>query len=195
MVGIEYLQKIFATRARHPNEVLLQVYQLIMATGESVIVSLSDIDPILMACQRGLHSNYRVMINIDPEAGFLGFTASHELWVPQMKIREVCDFLLSIETDFTMPIAFDSLTYNVWAATDIPASDGPPTDADIAYAYYRAGKALDDLMPALLSMIYGGMTIRDAVAEFQMAQRVSISDWIVAKGTPNNAPSHLLVPC
>jgi len=65
----------------------------------------------------------------------------------------------------------------LWTMAQIELTDTELQESEIEMAFNRVCKAIDDSSVPILSMIYGGLTVEDAIAAYEKAQAISLADW------------------
>ena len=65
----------------------------------------------------------------------------------------------------------------LWTMAQIELTNTELQELEIASAFNRVCKAIDDSSVPILSMIYGGLTVEDAIAAYEKAQAISLADW------------------
>ena len=68
----------------------------------------------------------------------------------------------------------------VWTMLQIELTDTELQESEIETTFNRICKAIDDSAVPILSMIYGGLSVEDAIAAYEKAQAVSLANWRAA---------------
>lgn len=96
---------------------------------------------------------------------------------PVAKLSEIAQFLDAVVIRSSSQLALDPTDSTVGTTEQIELTDAELLESQIETAFNRACKAIDDSTVPILSMIYGGLSIEDAIAAYEKAQAVSLADW------------------
>lgn len=133
--------------------------------------------PILMTYKEQMNANCWVMIMFDREYRSIKFSISNGVKVPLALIPKAQEFIDTIKRNAFTPLALDLEQCIIWAAGALRIDEADFGDDEIAYVFNTICKAVDDSTTPFLSLIHGNKTMEEAIADFEAAQQVSISDW------------------
>lgn len=163
---------------RHnPKAAYSMIYQWVLRFGSPTILSSSCENPILMNYQRLAQSNCWVTINYDRVFDSFFLSASNGIATPAAKLSEITQFLDAAMVRRLPQLELDPSDNALWTMAQIELTDTELQESEIAAAFNRVCKAIDDSSVPILSMIYGGLTVEDAIAAYEKTQAISLADW------------------
>ena len=163
---------------RHnPKAAYSMIYQWVLRFGSPTILSSRCENPILMNYQRLAQSNCWVTINYDRVFDSFFLSASNGIATPAAKLSEITQFLDAAMVRRLPQLELDPSDNALWTMGQIELTDTELQETEIETAFNRICKAIDDSAEPILSMIYGGLTVEDAIAAYEKAQAVSLADW------------------
>lgn len=92
-------------------------------------------------------------------------------------MTELKQFLDAVTLRRLPQLELDSSDNALWTMAQIELTNTELQESEIAAAFNRVCKAIDDSSVPILSMIYGGLTVEDAIAAYEKAQAISLADW------------------
>lgn len=116
-------------------------------------------------------------VMFDREYRSIKFSVSNGLKFPAALIQKAHEFIDTIKRNAFTPLALDLEQNIIWPARAIQICETDFGEEEIACVFNEICKAANDCTPPFLSLIYGNKTIEDAVADFQMVQKISIALW------------------
>ena len=163
---------------RHnPKAAYSMIYQWVLRFGSPTILSSSCENPILMNYQRLAQSNCWVTISYNRSFDSFLLSASNGIATPAAKLSEITQFLDAAMVRRLPQLELDPSDNALWTMAQIELTDTELQESEIAAAFNRVCKAIDDSSVPILSMIYGGLTVEDAIAAYEKAQAISLADW------------------
>lgn len=163
---------------RHnPKAAYSMIYQWVLRFGSPTILSSSCENPILMNYQRLAQSNCWVTISYNRSFDSFFLSASNGIATPAAKLSEITQFLDAAMVRRLPQLELDPSDNALWTMAQIELTDTELQESEIAAAFNRVCKAIDDSSVPILSMIYGGLTVEDAIAAYEKAQAISLADW------------------
>lgn len=163
---------------RHnPKAAYTRIYEWVLRLGSPTLLSSSCENPILMNYQRLAQSNCWVTISYNRSFDSFFLSASNGIATPAAKLSEIAQFLDAVVIRSSSQLALDPTDSTVGTIEQIELTDAELLESQIETAFNRACKAIDDSTVPILSMIYGGFSIEDAIAAYEKAQAVSLADW------------------
>ena len=180
---------------RHnPKAAYAKIYEWVLRFGSPTLLSSSCENPILMNYQRLAQSNCWVTISYNRLFDSFLLSASNGIATPAAKLSEIKQFLDAAMARRLPQLELDSSDNALWTMVQIELTDTELQETEIETAFNRICKAIDDSAVPILSMIYGGLSVEDAIAAYEKAQGVSLSDWR-ASFAPWKSPSIEPVIC
>ena len=163
---------------RHnPKAAYSMIYQWVLRFGSPTILSSSCENPILMNYQSLAQSNCWVTISYNRSFDSFLLSASNGIATPAAKLSEITQFLDAAMVRRLPQLELDPSDNALWTMAQIELTDTELQESEIAAAFNRVCKAIDDSSVPILSTIYGGLTVEDAIAAYEKAQAVSLPDW------------------
>ncbi len=133
--------------------------------------------PILMTYKAQKNANCWVMIMFDRDYKSIKFSISNGIKVPLAQIKKAQEFIGAFKGKAFSPLTLDLDKSIIWATGAIRIDEEDLRDDEISFVFHVICKAFDDCTPPLLSLIFGNMSIEDAIMDFEAAQKISISEW------------------
>lgn len=166
---------------RHnPKAAYSMIYQWVLRFGSPTILSSSCENPILMNYQRLAQSNCWVTISYNRSFDSFFLSASNGVATPAAKLSEIKQFLDAAMVRCLPQLELDPSDNAVWTMLQIELTDTELQESEIETTFNRICKAIDDSAVPILSMIYGGLSVEDAIAAYEKAQAVSLANWRAA---------------
>ena len=163
---------------RHnPKAAYSMIYQWVLRFGSPTILSSSWENPILMNYQRLAQSNCWVTISYNRSFDSFFLSASNGIATPAAKLSEIKQLLDAAVVRRLPQLELDPSDNALWTMAQIELTNTELQELEIASAFNRVCKAIDDSSVPILSMIYGGLTVEDAIAAYEKAQAISLADW------------------
>ncbi len=163
---------------RHnPKAAYAKIYEWVLRFGSPTILSSSCENPILMNYQSLAQSNCWVTINYNRFVDSFLLSASNGIATPAAKLSEINLFLDNALLRELPQLELDPSDNALWTMAQIELTDTELQESEIEMAFNRVCKAIDDSSVPILSMIYGGLTVEDAIAAYEKAQAISLADW------------------
>ncbi len=163
---------------RHnPKAAYSMIYQWVLRFGSPTILSSSCENPILMNYQRLAQSNCWVTISYNRSFDSFFLSASNGIATPAAKLSEIKQLLDAAVVRRLPQLELDPSDNALWTMAQIELTNTELQELEIASAFNRVCKAIDDSSVPILSMIYGGLTVEDAIAAYEKAQAISLADW------------------
>jgi len=153
------------------------IYQWVLRFGSPTILSSSCENPILMNYQRLAQSNCWVTISYNRSFDSFFLSASNGIATPAAKLSEIKQLLDAAVVRRLPQLELDPSDNALWTMAQIELTNTELQELEIASAFNRVCKAIDDSSVPILSMIYGGLTVEDAIAAYEKAQAISLADW------------------
>lgn len=175
--------------AQKLREALAKVLDWLESNGNPCQVNTSCSRPVLMTYKEQKNANCWVMIMFDREYKSIKFSISNGVKVPAAQILRAQEFIDTIKRNAFTPLDLDLDQFIIWAAGALRIDGTDFGDDDIACVFNTICKAVDDSTPPFLSLIYGNKAIEDAVADFETAQKISISEWSANEVCLTHIPS------
>lgn len=122
-------------------------------------------------------SNCWVTINYNRLFDSFLLSASNGIAIPAAKLSETNRFLDAVLIRPLSQLALDSADNAVWTMAQIELTDTKLQESEIETAFNRACKAIDDSAVPILSIIYGGVSVKNAIDSYEKAQAASLTDW------------------
>ncbi|WP_150430600.1 hypothetical protein [Dechloromonas sp. CZR5] len=180
---------------RHnPKAAYSKIYQWVLRFGSPTILSSSCENPILMNYQSLAQSNCWVTINYDRVFDSFFLSASNGIATPAAKLSEITQFLDAAMVRRLPQLELDPSDNALWTMVQIELTDTELQETEIETAFNRICKAIDDSAVPILSIIYGGLSVEEAIAAYEKTQTVSLTDWR-ASLAPWESPSIEPVIC
>ncbi len=166
---------------RHnPKAAYSMIYQWVLRFGSPTILSSSCENPILMNYQRLAQSNCWVTISYNRSFDSFFLSASNGIATPAAKLSEIKQLLDAAVVRRLPQLELDPSDNAVWTMLQIELTDTELQESEIETTFNRICKAIDDSAVPILSMIYGGLSVEDAIAAYEKAQAVSLANWRAA---------------
>ena len=156
------------------------IYQWVLRFGSPTILSSSCENPILMNYQSLAQSNCWVTISYNRSFDSFFLSASNGIATPAAKLSEIKQFLDAAMVRCLPQLELDPSDNAVWTMLQIELTDTELQESEIETTFNRICKAIDDSAVPILSMIYGGLSVEDAIAAYEKAQAVSLANWRAA---------------
>lgn len=122
-------------------------------------------------------SNCWVSISYNRSLDSFLLSASNGIATPAASLPEINQFLDAVMLRSLSQLDLDPADNAVWTMAQIELTDTELQESEIETAFNRACKAIDDSAAPILSMIYGGQSVQEAIAAYEKAQAVSLTDW------------------
>ena len=153
---------------RHnPKAAYTKIYEWVLRFGSPTLLSSSCENPILMNYQTMAQSNCWVTINYDRVFDSFFLSASNGIATPAAKLSEITQFLDAAMVRRLPQLELDPSDYAVWTMAQIELTDDELQESEIETAFNRICKAIDDSAVPILSIIYGGASVEDAIASYE----------------------------
>lgn len=166
---------------RHnPKAAYSMIYQWVLRFGSPMILSSSCENPILMNYQCLAQSNCWVTISYNRSFDSFFLSASNGIATPAAKLSEIKQLLDAAVVRRLPQLELDPSDNAVWTMLQIELTDTELQESEIETTFNRICKAIDDSAVPILSMIYGGLSVEDAIAAYEKAQAVSLANWRAA---------------
>ena len=163
---------------RHnPKAAYTKIHEWVLRFGSPTLLSSSCENPILMNYQRLAQSNCWVTISYNRSFDSFFLSASNGIATPAAKLSEIKQFMDAVTLRRLPQLELDPSDNALWTMAQIELTDTELQESEIAAAFNRVCKAIDDSSVPILSMIYGGLTVEDAIAAYEKARAVSLADW------------------
>ena len=163
---------------RHnPKAAYAKIYEWVLRFGSPTILSSSCENPILMNYQSLAQSNCWVTINYNRSFDSFFLSASNGIATPAAKLSEIKQFLDAAMARRLPQLELDSSDNALWTMVQIELTDTELQETEIETAFNRICKAIDDSAVPILSIIYGGLSVEEAIAAYEKARAVSLADW------------------
>lgn len=163
---------------RHnPKAAYSKIYQWVLRFGSPTILSSSCENPILMNYQCLAQSNCWVTISYNRLCDSFFLSTSNGIATPAAKHFEIYQFLDSVVIRSSSQLALDPDDNTVGTIEQIELTDTELHQSQIEMAFNRACKAIDDSTVPILTLIYGGGSVQEAIAAYDKAQAISLADW------------------
>ncbi len=168
----------FPMANRHnPKAAYSMLYTWLLRFGSPTLVSSSCENPIVMNYQSLAHSNCWVIINLNRVFNSFFISASNGIATPAAKMTEIMQFLDAVIVRPLSQLVLDDADNAVWTTEQIELTDAELQESEIETAFNRACKTIDDSSVPILSIIYGGLSVENAIAAYDKAQAVSLANW------------------
>jgi hypothetical protein len=161
----------------NPKSAYGKIYEWVLRLGSPTVLSSSCENPILMNYQHLRNCNCWVTICYDRLFNAFHIAVTSGVTTPIDKQPKIIQFLNVIVEKSQSPLEFDPSDKAVWTTQSIELTDTELHESEIEMAFNRACKAIDDSAAPILSIIYGDMTVQEAVAAYEKAQALSLTDW------------------
>ncbi len=163
---------------RHnPKAAYSMIYQWVLRFGSPTLLSSSCENPILLNYQSLAQSNCWVTISYNRSFDSFFLSASNGIATPPAKLSEINLFLDNALLRELPQLELDPSDNALWTMAQIELTDTELQESEIATVFNRVCKAIDDSSVPILSMIYGGLTVEEAIAAYEKAQAISLADW------------------
>ena len=163
---------------RHnPKAAYTKIYEWVLRLESPTILSSSCENPILMNYQSLAQSNCWVTINYNRLFHSFLFTVTNGIVTPPAKLPEINQFLDAVMVRPLSRLELDPVDYAVWTMEQIELTEAELQESEIETAFNRACRSIDDSTVPILLMIYGNLSVQDAITAYQNAQAVSQADW------------------
>lgn len=177
---------------RHnPKAAYTKIYEWVLRFESPTLLSSSCENPILMNYQSLAQSNCWVTISYNRLFDSFFLSASNGIATPAAKLSEIKQFLDAVMVRPLSQLALDPADNALWTMTQIELTDTELQESEIETAFNRVCKAIDDSTVPILSIIYGGVSVADAIAAYERSQVVSLADWrasLAPWSSPNQEP-------
>jgi len=166
---------------RHnPKAAYTKIYKWVLRFGSPTLLSSSCENPILLNYQSLAQSNCWVTISYNRSFDSFFLSASNGVATPAAKLSEIKQFLDAAVVRRLPQLELDPSDNAVWTMLQIELTDTELQESEIETTFNRICKAIDDSAVPILSMIYGGLSVEDAIAAYEKAQAVSLANWRAA---------------
>lgn len=163
---------------RHnPKAAYAKIFEWVLRFGSPTILSSSCENPILMNYQSLAQSNCWVTISYNRLFDSFLLSASIGIATPAAKLSEINLFLDNALLRELPQLELDPSDNALWTMAQIELTNTELQESEIAAAFNRVCKTIDDSSVPILSMIYGELSVEDAIAAYEKAQAVSLADW------------------
>lgn len=163
---------------RHnPKAAYTKIYEWVLRFGSPTLLSSSCENPILMNYQSLAQSNCWVTIRYVRILDSFWLSASNGIATPAARLSEINQFLDFVLLRSLPQLDLDPADNSIWTMAQIKLTDTELQETEIEIAFNRICKAIDDSAVPILSIIYGGVSVEDAIASYEKAQAVSLADW------------------
>lgn len=154
-----------------------KIYEWVLRFGSPTVLSSSCEKPTLMNYQCLKQSNCWVTISYNRSFDSFFLSASNGIATPAAKLSEIKQLLDAAMVRRLPQLELDHSDNAVWTMAQIELTDAELQESEIETAFNCVCKAIDDSSMPILSMIYGGLPVEDAIAAYEKAQAVSLADW------------------
>ena len=163
---------------RHnPKAAYAKIYEWVLRFDSPTNLSSSCENPILMNYQHLAQSNCWVTISYNRLFNSFFLSASNGIATPAANFPEINQFLDFVSRRALSKLELDPEDNAVWTMAQIELTDAELQESEIETAFNRACKAIDDSAVPILSIIYRGLSVENAIAAYEKAQAVSLADW------------------
>lgn len=163
---------------RHdPDAAIGKIYEWLRRSSSPTIFSLNCEYPAMMQYQSMAHANCWVTISYHQSLNLFSVVGSNDIATLPAKQAEIECFLDAINEKSLSPLILDPSDNAVWTMQEIELTDEELQDSEIERAFNLTCKVIDDSTLPILSMMYSGMSVQEAIATYNQAQAVPLVDW------------------